>query len=246
MSILKQSSPELKAGVKNLIILGSSGSGKGTQAELLARKFNLKVLDGGEYLRGLLTSKNKESVRLAKKMNKGNLAPTDLIRDWMKKQIFSNPINQGIIFSGQPRMIGEAKSTVKWFKESGRGLPLIIFLRVSDKEVIKRLEKRYICSKCAKIYVLDNPPKKVCKACGGEIVKRFDDTLLRIKNRLSYFHKQVKKTLEFFKKKDIIIEVNGEQGVVAVNKEILDKIKVYINHSKPKPQIKKPKLQPKI
>lgn len=218
---------DFKKKIKNLIILGPSGSGKGTQAEILARKFNLKVLDGGEYLRGLTKSKNRESRRLAEKMNKGKLAPSDIIRDWMRRYIFESPKSRGIIFSGQPRMIGEAKLTLKWFRESGRGMPIAIFLKVSDKEAIRRLTKRYVCSKCNKVFVLDKPPRKLCKSCGGEIEKRSDDTPLRIKNRLAYFHAQVKKTLAFFKKKGILIEVNGERSVQKVQEEIMKKFKEY-------------------
>ena len=222
----------LKNNVSNLIVLGPSGSGKGTQAELLARNppvgGQLKMLDGGEYLRKLITSKSGENKKLAEKLNKGNLAPTDIIRDWMKKQIFARPISRGLIFSGQPRMIGEAKSAIKWFKESGRGLPIVIFLKVSAKEVLKRLAKRYICRKCKAVYTLDKPLASPCKFCGGEIIKRADDTPQLIKNRLDYFHKQVFKTLKFFKKKGILIGVNGEQSVEDVHKEIVRKIEKFM------------------
>lgn len=215
-----------KSRISNLIILGPSGSGKGTQAELLARKLKLTMLDGGEYLRKILASKSKESKRLAEKMNKGNLAPTDIIREWMKEQIFSRT-DRGIIFSGQPRMLGEAKLTLKWFKESGRELPIVIFLNVSVKEVLKRLEKRYICGKCKKVYTLNTIPKARCKFCGGEIVKRTDDVPKMIRNRLAYFKTQVAKTLEFFKKKGILIEVNGERSVGDVHREIVRKLEAY-------------------
>jgi len=212
----------------NLIVLGPSGSGKGTQSEFLARKFGLKVLDGGEYLRKLMTGKSENAERTAKTMNKGILVPTDIIRDWMKKQIFAKPLSRGLIFSGQPRMIGEAKLTMKWFRASGRGIPLAIFLKVSGKEVLKRLKKRYICGKCKKVYTLDAPPKKPCRACGGEIIKRADDTPKLIKNRLAYFKKQVEQTLKFFQKKGILIEINGEQSVEKVHKEIVGKIEKFI------------------
>lgn len=228
MNILKpKANPLIKFGVNNLIILGPSGSGKGTQAELLARKLNLKMVDGGEYLRHLLASKSGGNKRLAEKMNNGNLAPTDIIREWIKKQIFAKPVSRGLIFSGQPRMIGEAKLAIKWFRESGRGVPLVIFLKVSSREVLKRLEKRYICAKCKKVYTLDASPAKPCEACGGQIVKRADDTPKLIRNRLAYFYKQVAKTLEFFKDKGILIEVNGEQSVREVQKDILRKIENY-------------------
>lgn len=219
--------------INNLIVLGPSGSGKGTQAEILARNppagGRLKMLDGGEYLRKILSSKSRESKRLAEKMNKGNLAPTDIIRDWMKAQIFSKPVNKGLIFSGQPRMIGEAKLALKWFQESGRGIPLVIFLKVSTREVLKRLKKRYICAKCKKVYTLDVRPVKSCRTCGGEIIKRTDDTPKLIKNRLAYFKTQVAQTLKFFKKKGILIEVNGERNVEDVHKEIVRKIEKFVS-----------------
>lgn len=214
--------------VNNLIILGPSGSGKGTQAELLARRFKLTMLDGGEYLRKLAVSKSKKNRRLVLELNSGHLAPTAIIREWMEKQIFSKPISRGLIFSGQPRMIGEAKLALKWFKESKRGLPLVIFLKVLAKEVLRRLKKRYICSKCKEVYTLDSRPVRPCKICGGKIIKRSDDTPRLIKNRLEYFHKQVAKTLKFFKGKGILIEVDGEQGVEEVHKEIVKKIKKFL------------------
>lgn len=221
-----------KSKINNLIILGPSGSGKGTQAELLARNppagGQFKMVDGGEYLRKILSSKSGACKKLAERMNKGNLAPTDIIRDWMKGQIFSRPISRGLIFSGQPRMIGEAKLALKWFQESGRGMPAVIFLKVSNREVLKRLEKRYICSKCKKVYTLDALPEKPCGVCGGEVVKRADDTPKLIKNRLAYFREQVAKTLEFFKKKGILIEVNGEQNAQEVHKEIVRKIEKFM------------------
>lgn len=216
---------EIQDKINNLIILGPSGSGKGTQAEILARRFGLKVLDGGDYLRKLMVSKSKEAKRLAEKTNKGNLAPTDIIREWMKKQIFSQP-NKGIIFSGQPRMIGEAKLTLKWFQESGRSLPLVIFLNVSACEVLKRLEKRYICAKCKKVYTLGILDKKLC-VCGGEIIKRADDMPKMIRNRLAYFKTQVAQTLKFFKSKGILIKVNGEQSVEGAHEDIVRKIEAF-------------------
>jgi adenylate kinase len=212
----------------NLIILGPSGSGKGTQAELLARKFGLKMVDGGEYLRKILSSKGKEAKRLAKKMNKGNLAPTDLIRDWMKKQIFSRPLSRGLVFSGQPRMIGEAKLAYKWFEESGREMPVVIFLNVSIREVLRRLEKRYICSKCKKVYTLDVLLDTSCSICGGKIAKRADDAPKMIRNRLAYFKTQVAQTLKFFKKKGILIEINGELGRENVHEEIVKKLEKFV------------------
>lgn len=182
----------------SIIILGPSGSGKGTQAELLARKFGFEIVDGGQYLRKLIKGKTVLA-RKTRKISHGRLAPTKVIKQWLKEQITVR-CKKGFIISGQPRMIGEAKFALKCFRQNKCNLPLVIFLRVSDKEIYKRLGKRYLRE------------------------KRADDTRDGIKNRLTYFKKQVRKTLAYFKKEKILIEINGEQSIENVFKDILKAI----------------------
>lgn len=209
----------------NFIILGFSGAGKGTQAELLAREFGMDVIDGGDYLRALAASQTPAGLKLREKIRQGHLAPTDIVRKWLKKQILAEREN-GLIISGQPRMINEAKLVLKWFRKKNDGRHLrVFFLRVSEEEVTRRMEKRYICKGCGKSFVLENySGKEKCDACQGEIAKRLEDTPLGIKNRLKYFNGQVVKTLEYFKKQGILMEINGEQKPEKVHKDILKEI----------------------
>lgn len=208
---------------RNIVILGPSGSGKGTQAELLARKFSMKIADGGEYLRKLTKGGTPLALKVGK-ISRGHLAPTSVVKKWLKKQIFTK-CNKGFIISGQPRMLGEAKFALKCFRQKTCGLPVVILLKVSEKEIMRRLKKRYVCADCEKIYVLETyAPGKRCKICKGELMKRKDDTPRGIKNRLDYFKKQVRKTLAYFKKEKILIEINGEQSIEKVFKDILKAI----------------------
>lgn len=209
----------------NFIILGFSGAGKGTQAELLARKFGMEVVDGGDYLRSLSTSKSKDALRLKKKIENGHLAPTDIIRKWLKKQILKRR-KGGLIISGQPRMISEARLVCKWFAQRKERCYLRVFcLKVHEKEIVQRLEKRYVCKDCGKIYNFDNYENgKKCRVCGGALFKRPDDRPEAIRNRLKYFREQVRKTLVYFKKQGILIEINGEQPIEKVHKDILVEI----------------------
>lgn len=182
----------------NFIILGVSGSGKGTQAELLAKELNLKIVDGGAYLRSLIKSK-EISVSGVKRINRGKLAPTKIVKDWLENQIQKN-CKRGFIISGQPRMLEEAKFVLRCFIENKCSLPKVIFLRVSKKEVYKRLRKRYLRE------------------------KRADDLPKGIKNRLEYFETNVKKVIDYFRKKNILIEIDGEQSIENVHKDILKAI----------------------
>lgn len=209
----------------NFIILGFSGAGKGTQAELLAREFGMDVIDGGDYLRELSSSRTPIGLKLKEQMRLGHLAPTDIVRKWLKKQILEEREN-GLIISGQPRMVNEAKLVFKWFKEKNDGRNLrVFFLRVSEEEVVRRMEKRYVCKGCGKSFIIDSySGNEKCNTCGGEIVKRLEDSPRGIKNRLKYFNEQVVKTLAYFKKQGILIEINGEQSPEKVHKDILQEI----------------------
>lgn len=208
----------------NFIILGFSGAGKGTQAEFLAREFGMDVIDGGDYLRELASSQTPNGLKLKEQMRLGHLAPTDIVRKWLRKQILTERKN-GLIISGQPRMINEAKLALKWFKEKNDGRNLrVFFLRVSEEEVVRRMEKRYVCKGCGKSFVIERLKGTEKCECGGEIAKRMEDSPLGIKNRLKYFNEQVVKTLAYFKKQGILIEINGEQGPEKVHQDILRKI----------------------
>lgn len=209
----------------NFIILGFSGAGKGTQAEFLARKFKMDVIDGGDYLRELAASQTLSGLKLRERMRQGHLAPTDIVRKWLKKQILAERKN-GLIISGQPRMINEAKLVLEWFKQKNDGRDLrVFFLRVSEKEVVHRMEKRYVCKGCGKSFAIDDfKGTERCKTCSGEIAKRMEDSPLGIKNRLKYFNEQVVKTLEYFKQQGILIEINGEQSPEKVHEDILREI----------------------
>ncbi len=209
----------------NFIILGFSGAGKGTQAEFLAREFKMEVVDGGDYLRELAASQTPGGLKLRERIRQGHLAPTDIVRKWLKKQILTERKN-GLIISGQPRMINEAKLVLRWFKEKNDGVRLrVFFLRVSEKEVVHRMKKRYVCQGCGKSFALENySGKEKCGECGGQIAKRLEDTPQGIKNRLKYFNEQVVKTLAYFKKQGILTEINGEQNPEKVHKDILQEI----------------------
>ena len=185
----------------------------------------MDVIDGGDYLRELAASQTPAGLKLRERIGRGHLAPTDIVRKWLKKQILAERKN-GLIISGQPRMINEAKLVLRWFKQKNDGRNLrVFFLRVSEKEVVRRMEKRYVCRKCGKSYVLEGYKGiEKCQACGGRICKRLEDSPLGIKNRLKYFNEQVVKTLAYFKKQGILTEINGEQNPEKVHKDILHEI----------------------
>lgn len=210
---------------RNIIFLGRSGSGKGTQAELLMKKFALANIDTGDILRKLTKRKDEFGKTVFITISQGKLVPIWLVIYCWLDQLLKIPSKKGIIMEGSPRQLEEAKILEEVFFWLGRKDFKVVYLRISAKEVIQRLLVRRICSKCGKEFSLDlTPDLKKCSYCGGKLIQRKDDNLKAIKNRMLFFQKKILPVINYFRKKKIVIEVNGEGSIEEIHKRILKKL----------------------
>lgn len=214
-----------------VIIMGPPGSGKGTQAKLLAQKFNLEYIGSGDTLRARQKIGDFTGNKLSKVMKSGKLAPSFVIikslGDALEK-IKMQFNNKGIILDGWTRIIYEAILTDEalcWY-EWDKNVKIIL-LKISRKTSYNRLTKRRQCKSCGKIipWIGDYKKLKKCDKCGGFLVTRPDDNIEAIKKRLDEYQNQTMKTIKYYKKQGRLIEINGEQSIEDVFKEILRKIK---------------------
>lgn len=187
-----------------IAIMGRSGSGKGTQAKLLAKKTGFQIIGTGDLLRKRARRKDILGKIIKGVLSRGGLIPTPIVFSlWMPllEGFKRKGRARGIIFDGNPRKLYEGKMLEEMFEMFGWGGRLrICHIRLSEKEVIKRLLQR----------------------------KRSDDTWRKIKGRLAYFPQEVEPMLRYYKKKRILIEVNGKQPVERLHKEILGKLKTFL------------------
>jgi len=210
---------------RNIIFLGRSGSGKGTQAELLMKKFSLANIDTGDILRKLTKRSDKFGKTVLKTISHGKLVPIWLVIYCWLDQLLKIPSKKGIIMEGSPRQLEEAKTLEEVFSWLGRENFKVVYLQTSAKEVTRRLLTRRICSKCGKEFSLNFTPNlKKCSSCGGKLIRRKDDYPKAIKNRMLFFQKKILPVINYFRKKKIVVEVNGEGSVKEINKIILKKL----------------------
>ncbi len=183
----------------NLILFGRSGSGKGTQAELLAQHFkNMLHIATGDLFRNLAEQSTDAGVRIKEVLDKGGL-PFDQMATtlWMHEISYKLKKDQSLLCDGLPRRLNEAEDLygfLSWLERIDNTKALII--EISREEAMKRLLKR----------------------------ARYDDDKNAINQRLDWYEERVVPAINFFKDKGLIIKINGEQSVEDVFKEILEKI----------------------
>jgi len=210
---------------RNIIFLGRSGSGKGTQAELLMKKFALANIDTGDILRKLTKRSDKFGKTVLKTISHGKLVPIWLVIYCWLDQLLKISSKKGVIMEGSPRQLEEAKTLEEVFSWLGRENFKVVYLQTSAKEVTQRLLTRRICSKCGKEFSLNFTPNlKKCSSCGGKLIRRKDDYPKAIKNRMLFFQKKILPVINYFRKKKIVVEVNGEGSVEEIHKRILKKL----------------------
>lgn len=207
----------------NLIILGPQGAGKGTQAQLLARDFNLEWIETGRLLRERAWDGTELGEKIGKLQNQGVLVPDQIVTQIIKEEIKEVPKNKGIILDGYPRNIRQLENLEEILKEQNRAKYKAIFVNISKEVTLKRLAGRKTCSKCGKIF--SKTVSKVCNTCGGKLIVRDDDRPEAIEKRLGVYHKETEPILRFYRKKDALVEVNGEGPIEKVYQDIIKNLK---------------------
>ncbi|OGM33372.1 hypothetical protein A2803_04195 [Candidatus Woesebacteria bacterium RIFCSPHIGHO2_01_FULL_44_21] len=202
------------------LIMGPQGSGKGTQAKLLAQRLGLFYLDVGAHLRKIA----KADPRLNEIVNKrGELVPDSemfiIITDFLDK----GDLHDNLILDGYPRSIAQYQLLADYLAKHGSGVTKAIFLQVSDEVSVKRLSARRTDPATGKIYnLLTNPPGP--EVDRTKLVQREDDKPEAIAERLLHYHETTQPLVELLKAGGLLIEINGEQSIADIEKEINAKI----------------------
>lgn len=219
---------------KQLLIFGAPGVGKGTQAKLLADKLGIAHISTGDILREAV-SKETEMGKLAKEiMNRGELVPDDIIIGIVKDTLKEEKCSNGFILDGFPRTVKQAEMLDTILIELNSNNILLINIIVEYDLIIQRLSNRKMCTSCGSILSIDSIEEdERCPKCKtlGKLIKRKDDEVDVIKNRLEVYHNLTEPVLNYYRNKDIkIISVDGSKTIGEVHQIILQELeKIYKN-----------------
>jgi adenylate kinase len=211
-----------------VILLGAPGAGKGTQVDNIAKQLSLVQLSTGDLFRQAV-SKGTDLGKLAQKyMAEGKLVPDEITISMVMDQMEKEDKKSGVVFDGFPRSLKQAQALDEALGKVNKKIDKVIYINVSEEELLKRLSGRWICRNCQTPYhILTSPPKKEgkCDKCGGEIYQRPDDAVETVKKRLKVYFTETAPLIEYYKKSRKLFEVDGEGDINNISKRIIDSLK---------------------
>jgi adenylate kinase len=198
--------------VKAIVLFGSPGSGKGTQAKKLTQCLRVPHISTGDMLRDLIRSGSETGTSMVATMQSGALVSHSVVNEMVKERLSEADAVRGFILDGYPRTLDQAESLGAWL--AGRGVrEVVIHLAVDYNVIIARLTGRRQCPRCGTLYnVSSHPPRVegVCDLDGETLIVREDDKEAVIRGRLDAYDRQTRPVLEYFRAAGHqVIEVNA-------------------------------------
>ncbi|MFA6146038.1 MAG: nucleoside monophosphate kinase [Patescibacteria group bacterium] len=212
-----------------IVLIGQPGSGKGTQVDLIREKLGLVLVPSPGDLYRDPDFRNTELGKIvAPIVDRGEFAPDEITNRIMKEKIIdlTDNFKKGFISEGYPRTLGQAE-----FVDKEIGFDFLINLEVPEEEIILRLSGRRICPKCKKNYhLITLPPKQdeICDICQVSLVQREDDKPEAIRKRMYVYHQTAELTIEYYRKQNKVIDINGDQSVEKVFEDIKQALEKYL------------------
>ena len=210
----------------NLILLGMPGAGKGTQAEIIQREQGIANVSTGAMMREISRAETNLGKTVQEYLSSGRLVPDSIIIQILVERISQSDCDNGFLLDGFPRNLDQAKA----LDEANVEINLILFLKISEEEIIKRMSGRRVHLASGRSYhIAHNPPKVDGKddLTGETLIQREDDHPDVIKKRLQVYYDETEPLLSFYRQKDIsFYEIDASKTL----EEVTEDIRTVISH----------------
>ena len=207
-----------------IVMLGAPGAGKGTQAKMIAAKYQIPHISTGDIFRANIKNGTELGKKAKSYMDQGLLVPDELTVDLVIDRLAQDDCKNGYILDGFPRTIPQAEALDAALAKLGEKMDYAIDVDVPDENIVSRMSGRRACTGCGATYhIVYNPSKKgeCCEVCGEKLILRDDDKPESVQKRLNVYHEQTQPLIDYYTKQSILRTVDGTQDMNDVFAEIV-------------------------
>lgn len=200
----------------NIVLMGLPGAGKGTQADKIIEKYDIPHISTGDMFRAAMKNGTELGLKAKSFIDQGALVPDEVTIGIVRERLSQPDCDQGFLLDGFPRTTGQAEALDSILSDLDKKVEHVINIEVEKEELVKRLTGRRICKVCGSSYhLVFNPPKEEgkCDKDRGELYQRADDNPETVTNRLEVNIKQSQPLLDFYGKKNVLTNINGQQDI---------------------------------
>ena len=199
-----------------IVMLGAPGAGKGTQAKMIASKYQIPHISTGDIFRANIKNGTELGKKAKSYMDQGLLVPDELTVDLVIDRLANDDCKNGYILDGFPRTIPQAEALDVALAKLGEKMDYAIDVDVPDENIVSRMSGRRACTGCGATYhIVYNPSKKgdCCEVCGEKLILRDDDKPETVQKRLNVYHEQTQPLIDYYTKQGILKAVDGTQDM---------------------------------
>ena len=208
----------------NLILLGPPGAGKGTQAKLIAKRYDIPQISTGDILRSAIKDKTPMGIKAKSFMDSGVLVSDEVVVGIVEERLAKEDCNNGFILDGFPRTVVQADALKKMLQTLGRSIDHVISIEVDKEELLERITGRRTCKSCGKGFHLRFDPSSVagiCDECGAELIQRDDDSDETMRTRLDVYAKQTAPLIAYYAHESLLRSIYGIGSIDEIQRQLL-------------------------
>jgi len=207
----------------DLILVGPPGCGKGTQGARIAERLGVPRLSTGDLLREAVAQGTELGKQAKPIMESGGLVPDAIVLGMVRERAATDACARGMLLDGFPRTIAQAEGLDAILSDLSRQVDRVVDIRVSDEEIVSRLSGRLSCPGCGEVFhAKARPPAEGgrCTKCGAIVIQRADDTEEAVRKRLEVYRAQTAPLIEFYKRRGVLMTVDGEGEISQVERRV--------------------------
>jgi adenylate kinase len=203
-----------------IIFLGAPGAGKGTQAEVVSKRFAIPTISTGAIIRAAIAAKTPTGVKAKEFIEKGNLVPDEVVIDIVKERLAESDCKGGFILDGFPRTVPQAIA----LENMGIAIDAVVSLEVPSEAIVERMSGRRVCNRCGASYHVQYNPSKDgvhCDSCGEALTTRADDEPSVVLSRLEVYRTSTEPLKGFYEAKGLLKLIDGQGSVETITDRTL-------------------------